>query len=167
MAYVIGSEKGKKIAEEMKAGDTYKASDGSVWTKEDDGSVTVRTMYEGKEYTYKNAYKPTTTSGTNSPYTQTTYNPTGTYNDSGLPSTAKAEIQKEKDGYNAAKAAGDTATAKKHHDRAEEIRKMWGYSGGVDGSEYIELDTPKETGKKNHQNNILIFFRIKLGVKFG
>ena len=152
MAYVIGSEKGKKIAEEMKAGDTYKASDGSVWTKENDGSVTVRTMYEGKEYTYKNAYTPTTSTsgGTNSPYTKPSYVSTGTYLDSGLPSTAKAEIQKEKDAYNAAMAAGDTEAAKKHHARAEEIRAMWGYSGGADGSEYIELDTPKETGRKTY-----------------
>lgn len=54
LAYVIGSEKGKKIAEEMKAGDTYKASDGSVWKKESDGTVTVETSGN----TYKNAYTP-------------------------------------------------------------------------------------------------------------
>lgn len=53
MAYTIGSDKGKKIAEEMKAGDTYKASDGSTWTKKSDGSVSV--THNGK--TTNNAYQ--------------------------------------------------------------------------------------------------------------
>ena len=59
MAYVIGSQKGKNIAKGMKTGETYKASDGSVWTKESDGSVTVRTSGN----TYKNAYSPTSSGG--------------------------------------------------------------------------------------------------------
>lgn len=59
MAYVIGSQKGKDIAKGMKTGETYKASDGSVWTKESDGSVTVTTSGN----TYKNAYTPTTSGG--------------------------------------------------------------------------------------------------------
>lgn len=63
MAYVIGSKKGKDIAEGMKSGETYKASDGSTWTKQSDGSVSV--THNGQ--TYNNAYKPT--SGGNSQYT--------------------------------------------------------------------------------------------------
>ena len=60
MAYVIGSQKGKDIAINMMPGETYKASDGSTWTKKNDGSVSV--THNGK--TYDNAYvKPTTTSG--------------------------------------------------------------------------------------------------------
>ena len=59
MAYVIGSQKGKDIAKNMKTGETYKCSDGSVWTKEKDGSVTVKTSGN----TYKNAYTPTSTGG--------------------------------------------------------------------------------------------------------
>ena len=53
MAYVIGSQKGKDKAEEMKINDTYTASDGSVWKKESDGSITV--TQNGN--TYKNAYQ--------------------------------------------------------------------------------------------------------------
>ena len=59
MAYVIGSQKGKDKAQSMKAGETYNASDGSVWTKEADGSVTVTTSGN----TYKNAYTPTSGGG--------------------------------------------------------------------------------------------------------
>lgn len=59
MAYVIGSQKGKDKAKSMKAGETYNASDGSVWTKESDGSVTVTTSGN----TYKNAYTPTSGGG--------------------------------------------------------------------------------------------------------
>lgn len=45
--YVIGSDKGKKIASGMKSGDTYKASDGSTWKKNSDGSVSVTTKNGG------------------------------------------------------------------------------------------------------------------------
>lgn len=45
--YVIGSEKGKQIANSMKAGSTYKASDGSTWKKNSDGSVSVTTKNGG------------------------------------------------------------------------------------------------------------------------
>ena len=41
MAYTIGSQKGKQIANSMKAGETYKASDGSTWKKNSDGTVSV------------------------------------------------------------------------------------------------------------------------------
>ena len=41
MAYTIGSQKGKDIANNMKPGETYKASDGSTWTKNGDGTVSV------------------------------------------------------------------------------------------------------------------------------
>ena len=54
MAYVIGSDKGKDIAKKMKTGETYKASDGSTWTKKSDGSVSVTTKSGEK---FDNAYK--------------------------------------------------------------------------------------------------------------
>ena len=89
MAYTITSQKGKDIAKNMKTGDTYKASDGSTWTKQSDGSVSVN--YKGT--TYNNAYTSSSggssgggsssnkssgggTSGSNSnysPYTQSNY----------------------------------------------------------------------------------------------
>ena len=49
-------------------------------------------------------------------------------------------IQKEKDIYNAAMAAGNTAAADAAHQRAEAWRATAGYSGGSDGSEYIQLN---------------------------
>lgn len=73
MAYVIGSQKGKDIAENMKTGETYTASDGSTWTKKSDGSVSV--THNGQ--TYDNAYKSSgSSSGGNSQYTNlgSTYN---------------------------------------------------------------------------------------------
>ena len=54
MAYTIGSEKGKKIAKELAIGSEYKASDGSTWKKNNDGSVSVTTSNGQK---YDNAYK--------------------------------------------------------------------------------------------------------------
>lgn len=58
MAYVIGSKKGQDIAKNMTVGSTYKASDGSTWTKNKDGSVSV--THNGQ--TTSNAYKPTSNS---------------------------------------------------------------------------------------------------------
>ena len=82
MAYVIGSKKGQDIAKSMAVGATYKASDGSVWTKKSDGSVSV--THNG--VTTDNAYKQTsastgkgTSSGSsssknkNNQYTQSSY----------------------------------------------------------------------------------------------
>lgn len=45
--YTIGSEKGKQIASGLKSGQTYKASDGSTWKKNSDGSVSVTTKQGG------------------------------------------------------------------------------------------------------------------------
>lgn len=53
MAYVIGSQKGKDIAKNLKTDETYSASDGSTWKKESDGSVTVT---EKNGAVHKNAY---------------------------------------------------------------------------------------------------------------
>lgn len=52
--YVIGSAKGQAIADSMSAGQSYKCSDGSTWTKNNDGSVSVVTKNGG--YT-ANAYQ--------------------------------------------------------------------------------------------------------------
>lgn len=59
MAYVIGSDKGKTIAQNMKSGESYKCSDGSTWTKKSDGSVSV--THNGQ--TYNNAYPASSSSG--------------------------------------------------------------------------------------------------------
>lgn len=134
MAYVIGSQKGKDIAKDLKTNETYEASDGSVWTKKADGSVSVKTS-SGE--TYDNAYKPTSngTSGT----TNKTYTPTGTHNDSTLPAWATTQINGYKQQYNDAIARGDREAAQIAHQAAEAIRQSFNYSGGIDGSEYIDL----------------------------
>ena len=71
------------------------------------------------------------------------YTPTGTHNDAGLPADAQAEIDALKEAYAAAIAGGDTAGAEAAHQAAEAIRSGYGYSGGEDGSEYIELVKPE------------------------
>lgn len=48
-------------------------------------------------------------------------------------------VSKYGDDWNAAKAAGDTAGMQAAHDAAEALRKKYNYSGGIDGSEYIQL----------------------------
>ena len=53
--YTIGSDKGKSIAQTLPIYGTYEASDGSVWTKNADGTISVK--HNGK--TYDNAYTPT------------------------------------------------------------------------------------------------------------
>ena len=54
-SYTIGSQAGKDIAQKMGIGNTYTASDGSVWTKNNDGTITV--VHNG--VTTNNAYTPT------------------------------------------------------------------------------------------------------------
>ena len=138
MAYVIGSQKGKDKAKEMKSGEKWtNTTDGSVWEKKPDGSVSV--THNGQ--TFNNAYPPTSSSGgtgsNNNQYTQ--YKPTGTYNDLGLPNDVKTQIDTYKEVYNNAIASGDKKTAEAAHAMAEMLRKEYGYSGGGDGSEYIKL----------------------------
>ena len=59
--YTITSSKGMSIADGMKVGESYSASDGSTWTKQSDGSISVKTS-DGK--TYEKAYTPSITSQT-------------------------------------------------------------------------------------------------------
>lgn len=71
MAYVIGSQKGKDKANEMKAGEEwYNTADGSTWKKNNDGSVSV--THNGQ--TFENAYKPSSggSSSKNSQYSAPT-----------------------------------------------------------------------------------------------
>ena len=53
--YTIGSDYGKQQAQNLGIGQSWVATDGSIWTKEQDGTITV--YYKG--ITYNNAYKPT------------------------------------------------------------------------------------------------------------
>ncbi|MBQ6944207.1 MAG: hypothetical protein IJN43_07745 [Ruminococcus sp.] len=51
--YTIGSDYGKQVAQNMGIGESFSATDGSVWTKEKDGTITVRKNGQ----TYTNVYK--------------------------------------------------------------------------------------------------------------
>lgn len=91
---------------------------------------------------YTGAYTGGSSKGGNSQYTGVSNNQyvgKGTYNDASLPAGAKNQIEIYKTLYNNAMASGDTATADAVHAAAQAIRKEYGYSGGDDGSEYIEL----------------------------
>lgn len=63
--------------------------------------------------------------------------------DQQLTQQQQAQIQAYKDAYNTAKAAGDKAGMSSAHSAAEAVRSGSGYSGGLDGSQYIGL--PKGT----------------------
>lgn len=53
-----------------------------------------------------------------------------------------AGIKYHQNAYNEAKLRGDTAAMENHHKGAEGLRGLMGFSGGVDGSQYIPLDNP-------------------------
>lgn len=95
----------------------------------------------GSNYATTNNYSSylnSTPATQNSPYTQ--YTPLGSYNDAGLSASALSQINNYKTQYNNAIANGDTAAAEAAHKAAEYIRQQYGYSGGVDGSDYIALE---------------------------
>lgn len=61
----------------------------------------------------------------------------GTYNDADVTSADKAKLAALGAQYNAAVASGNTADAYSAHAAAEAIRSGYGYSGGIDGSQYL------------------------------
>lgn len=137
--YTIGSEKGKQIANSMKAGETYKASDGSTWTKNSDGTVSVTTKNGG--YT-ANALAGAGGSGTSSSAGSSSsggYVAKGTHNDSSMNASDYAKIQDYKNQWQSAYEAGDKDSMAAAHAAAEALRAQYNYSGGGDGSEYLEI----------------------------
>ena len=61
----------------------------------------------------------------------------GTYNDADVTAADKAKLAALGAQYNAAMASGNTADAYSAHAAAEAIRSGYGYSGGIDGSQYL------------------------------
>lgn len=154
MAYVIGSTKGKNIAKNMKTGDTYKASDGSTWKKQSDGSVTVTTS---KGETFNNAYKPTSIGGASG-----STNKNNQYTGSSMGVTTHNDIQQTwKDQMNANSIAwwsADEAERKRLEQENRNIAALLGegvtfdpgsgtWSGVADGSAVDEM--------KNWNNNYI------------
>lgn len=80
------------------------------------------------------ANSPTVSSGGSS------YTPLGTYNDASLSEADKNAIKYYQQQYTDAIARGDKTAAQAAHSAAESIRQGYGYSGGVDGSDYIGLE---------------------------
>jgi len=66
------------------------------------------------------------------------YKATGTYNDQIVNPQHQAQIAEYKAAFDRAQKAGDTAGMQAAHQGAEAIRAMYGYSGGNDGSNYIQ-----------------------------
>ena len=80
---------------------------------------------------------PTAASGTS------TYTPLGTYNDQSLSAADKAKVDSFKSIYAEAQASGNKDMMDWAHQQAEAIRSGYNYSGGSDGSAYIQL-TPQQ-----------------------
>lgn len=66
------------------------------------------------------------------------------FNDRILTGREKKLIEYYKELYERAKLAGDQKGMEEAHANAEAIRKLNGYSGGADGSEYLIIEEPKE-----------------------
>ena len=71
-----------------------------------------------------------------------TFIPIGTYDDSGLPQEVKDKVEFYQAMWLDYIKQGNTEGAAAAHKAAESLRSQYGYSGGEDGSDYIELPTP-------------------------
>lgn len=97
-------------------------------------------QYE-KTYDYA-SYLPSTNTSTTS---NSPYKPIGSYNDYGIGAADKKAIESYKKQWENAKAAGDAVGMANANAGANAIRAKYGYSGGVDGSQYIKLDGVEAT----------------------
>lgn len=82
----------------------------------------------------------------------TGYTAIGTHNDATAAqndAAIKRQIEAQSRAYESSKAAGDKSGMDRAHAEAERLRAMLGYSGGVDGSDYLGLQKqqqPQQTG---------------------
>ena len=104
------------------------------------GYSTTTTVQNGK---YVQTKTPTPTSGGTTQKTSSgsSYTPISDYNDGGLNDPQIAQYKADYERY---KAAGDIEKANESHRLAEEYRAKSGYSGGVDGSAYIQTQPREE-----------------------
>ena len=104
-----------------------------------------------KAYSDANKKKNTTSSTSSSSSNKSTsssssYKPAGSNTDSYIQQTNASDynaIQAAKQAYADAQAAGDTAGMANANKAANDIRAKYGYSGGSDGSEYIQITQPQ------------------------
>lgn len=94
---------------------------------------------------YGSTQTPTSSAGGNTGYTAkgTHYDATAAQNDAAV----KRSIEAAQKAWADAQAAGNRAGMDSAHAEAERLRGLLGYSGGVDGSDYIGL-------QKQNQNNV-------------
>lgn len=71
--------------------------------------------------------------------TQGGYTPKGYYNDYGVSDESKKTIEYYQEMYKQGQELGDRGMMDFAHEMAEKERAKYGYSGGVDGSDYIEI----------------------------
>lgn len=72
-------------------------------------------------------------------YLDDDYTAKGSYFDADMSEADKSLIQTLQEAYNVYNSLGDRAGMDNTHAQAEAIRSNYGYSGGVDGSDYIKL----------------------------
>lgn len=158
MAYVIGSQKGKDIAKNMKTGETYEASDGSTWTKKSDGSVSVTTS---KGETFNNAYTPTSSGGSSNKSSGGNSQYTGSSNAVQVNTSYQQALKDEMNANSIAWWNADANEKQRLEQRNQEIAKIlggtvsynpttgtWsGSAGGFDADDIVdwEYDEPRPT----------------------
>lgn len=103
-----------------------------------------------KAYSDANKKKNTSSSSgsksNSSTKTTSSYKPVGSNTDAYIQQTNASDynaIQSAKQAYADAQAIGDTAGMTNANKIANDIRAKYGYSGGSDGSEYIQVSQPK------------------------
>lgn len=74
------------------------------------------------------------------------YTTQGTYYDQKMSAADTAIANEYSSQWQKATAAGDTALAEYYHQLAEQLRSTYGYSGGADGSTYIDVQSGPNKG---------------------
>ena len=99
-----------------------------------------------KAYSDANKKKKTSSSSSGKSSSSSSYKPVGSNTDAYIQQTNASDynaIQSAKQAYADAQAIGDTAGMTNANKIANDIRAKYGYSGGGDGSEYIQVSQPK------------------------
>ena len=117
--YTIGSEKGQNFVNNAASGSTMTGGDGSTWTKNSDGSTTIKTT-SGQTFQVGGSTGGSSggSSGGGSGYVQYT----------GGNAAMDAAIQPYKDAFNQAYQTGDVQAMINANNSANQIRNQYGYA---------------------------------------